>query len=125
MSAFDSTGALQDIYLLRYDGPVTDLKFDPSEVEDVKLVPMEQLKDVFAAQVRFMAASPSICFSRVVVSSQRKARSVSGFFNQVRRIVAVCSVSTLHFNARSLCPTDALDVSSCYYAWERYVFCVC
>lgn len=70
MLAFDSTGALQDIYLLRYDGPVTDLKFDPSEVEDVKLMSMEQLKDVFAAQVRFMATSPPICFSGVEVPSQ-------------------------------------------------------
>lgn len=69
MLAFDSARALQDIYLLRYDGPVTDLNFDPSEVEDVKLMPMEQLKDVFAAQVRFMATSPSICF-RVEVPSQ-------------------------------------------------------
>lgn len=40
----------KDIYLLRYDGPVADLNFDPSEVEDVKLMPMDQLKDVFAAQ---------------------------------------------------------------------------
>ncbi|CAN0439297.1 unnamed protein product, partial [Laminaria digitata] len=40
----------KDIYLLRYDGPVADLNFDPSEVEDVKLIPMEQLRDVFAAQ---------------------------------------------------------------------------
>lgn len=49
----DRCTTFQDIYLLRYDGPVADLNFDPSEVEDVKLMPMEQLKDVFAAQVRF------------------------------------------------------------------------
>lgn len=42
----------QDIYLLRYDGPLADLNFAPSEVEDVKSVPMGQLRDIFAAQVR-------------------------------------------------------------------------
>ena len=41
----------QDIYLLRYDGPVSELKFDPSEVEDVKLMSMDQLKKAFSEQV--------------------------------------------------------------------------
>ncbi|CAN0134816.1 unnamed protein product [Ectocarpus sp. 6 AP-2014] len=40
----------KDIYLLRHDGPVQDLKFSPSEVEDVKLVPMQALKEAYEAQ---------------------------------------------------------------------------
>lgn len=43
----------QDMYLLRYDGPVAELQYAPSEVEDVKLVPMDRLEDIYAAQVRF------------------------------------------------------------------------
>lgn len=42
---------VQDIYLLRHDGPIEELKFSPSEVEDVKLVPMEQLKQAYEAEV--------------------------------------------------------------------------
>ncbi|CAM9522697.1 unnamed protein product [Hapterophycus canaliculatus] len=40
----------KDIYLLRHDGPVEELNFPPSEVEDVKLVPMDQLKEVYETQ---------------------------------------------------------------------------
>lgn len=43
--------SIQDIYLLRHDGPVEELSFAPSEVEDVKLVPMAQLKEALEAQV--------------------------------------------------------------------------
>lgn len=44
----------QDIYLLRHDGPVSELNFSPSEVEDVKLISMDQLRDVYAEQVRLL-----------------------------------------------------------------------
>ncbi|CAN0095403.1 unnamed protein product [Pylaiella littoralis] len=40
----------KDIYLLRHDGPVEELNFAPSEVEDVKLVPMDQLREAFESQ---------------------------------------------------------------------------
>lgn len=43
--------SFQDIYLLRHDGPVEELNFSPCEVEDVKLVPMDQLKEALEAQV--------------------------------------------------------------------------
>eukprot|EP00903_Cladosiphon_okamuranus_P015063 g13936.t1 len=40
----------KDVYLLRHDGPVEELSFSPSEVEDVKLVPMDQLREALEAQ---------------------------------------------------------------------------
>ena len=43
--------SMQDIYLLRHDGPVEELSFSPSEVEDVKLVPMDQLREALESQV--------------------------------------------------------------------------
>lgn len=42
----------QDLYLMRFDGPLEDLKFSPSEVDDLKFVPMEELRDVYTAEVR-------------------------------------------------------------------------
>lgn len=59
MFALVSPRFFQDIYLLRHDGPVTDLKFEPGEVEDVKLVPMDQLKKAYESQVRLRSSRRS------------------------------------------------------------------
>lgn len=58
----------QDIYLMRYDGPVSELNFSPSEVEDVKLIPMDQLKDVYAAQVRLLLRDKPVATGALLFS---------------------------------------------------------
>lgn len=52
---------LQDIYLLRYDGLVEDLQFSPDEVEDVKLVHMDQLKEVLSSLVSILVSFQRDC----------------------------------------------------------------
>lgn len=62
---------------MRYDGPVSELNFSPSEVEDVKLIPMDQLKDVYAAQVRLLlrdkrVVTGALLFSCVIFEMWRE-----------------------------------------------------
>ncbi|CAM9746143.1 unnamed protein product [Discosporangium mesarthrocarpum] len=40
----------KDMYLFRYNGPIEDLKFSPTEVSDVKWVPSDVLEDKLLAQ---------------------------------------------------------------------------
>lgn len=48
---------------MSYDGPVNELQYSPSEVDDVQLISIHQLQDIYESKVRLSCVSILSIFS--------------------------------------------------------------